>query len=255
MSYFKQFSSHQHSKSGITHFSYFSFDTPIVTVVVGPESKRKTYFVRASLLCARSDFFESALRHSWKESTTKHVELFEEEPGTFESWLQNVYGQQTETKIQEIWMSEDDNEEIRRHLTDEYTRLFGAYMLGTRLQDCLYVDMIMDCVIKVVDQTAWTPEPGIFTKAFAEHLQAIKPFREFIVDPFVHFIKPFRPYSDVVERELATEIIEKFIEVTENGISPDCGNVPWKQGTCRYHQHTLTRSRCYKDNFSRRNPS
>ncbi|KAF2121999.1 hypothetical protein BDV96DRAFT_640068 [Lophiotrema nucula] len=62
-----------------------------VEVLVGEEGKEKKFLVHKDLIASRSQFFATALSGPWKEAEDKVVKLSDDDPQTFELYVQLLY--------------------------------------------------------------------------------------------------------------------------------------------------------------------
>ncbi|KAF2797234.1 hypothetical protein K505DRAFT_358595 [Melanomma pulvis-pyrius CBS 109.77] len=68
------------------------FTSPILQIRVGQEdSDQETFAVHEDLICLRSAFFKNAMNGSWIESARRLITLPEDNPHTFELYLNIIY--------------------------------------------------------------------------------------------------------------------------------------------------------------------
>ncbi|KAL8876951.1 MAG: hypothetical protein Q9198_004938 [Flavoplaca austrocitrina] len=114
------------NKGGIADAERVSLlqDTAIATVRVGKDAK--SWILHKSLLNRHSPFFAAALNGSFKEATTNTVELDDDDPESFQLFVQWLY-----------------TGEIKADMNDLPTKACRAWALGDKLQCPAFQDSAM----------------------------------------------------------------------------------------------------------------
>ncbi|MCJ1348330.1 hypothetical protein MMC31_006561 [Peltigera leucophlebia] len=119
-----------------SHIIADSLSGGVIRVVVGSDPL-VTLHVHENVICASSDFFKAAMRSEWKESKERSIEFKDDDPETFEIYLHWLYCGTVPTR--------DDEEEPTSDV--EYLQLGKAYVLGDKLQDGTFKDVIIDVMM------------------------------------------------------------------------------------------------------------
>lgn len=112
-----------------------SLSGEIIQVIVGSDSP-VTLSVHENLICGSTDFFKIAMSSVWRESRGRSIELKDDKPHTFEIYQNWLYCGTVPTK--------DDS---RKAVETEYLQLAEAYVLGDKLRDGNFKDVIIDAML------------------------------------------------------------------------------------------------------------
>ncbi|KAF1839594.1 hypothetical protein BDW02DRAFT_456902, partial [Decorospora gaudefroyi] len=112
--------------------------SPLIKVLVGPESNRSELFIHQNIITARSKCFASALSGQWNSSETRTVNLYELDPDLTTTqvthYLETVYTNKLATR------GDDAN----------YGYLCNVYIVAEQLLDVqtrnLALQAIYECV-------------------------------------------------------------------------------------------------------------
>ena len=63
------------------------YESVPVTVIVGPESSKRTFYINEDLLTRNSQYFRAALNGNFSEGQTKNFRLEEDDPSAFERFV------------------------------------------------------------------------------------------------------------------------------------------------------------------------
>jgi hypothetical protein len=184
--------------------STYSVDT--FYVVVGYPPDQKIFTVPRKLLVRRSDFFATIRSPRWLnlcQSWAKPVDLIEEFPDTFTSYLHCV-----------CWDSVVPNARMEGDV-QRYDHLIQLYTLADRLLDFVTADLVIDKIVSSVHEQLLLP--GL------EDIQLVyyttpegSPLRRLMVDYCVyseagHLAGP----KDEYPYEYLQEVVEKFMALKE----------------------------------------
>ncbi|KAF2279433.1 uncharacterized protein EI97DRAFT_412463 [Westerdykella ornata] len=209
-----------------------------IEVVVGLEPPIP-FSVHENLICASSDFFRKAMEGDWKESKQLLVCLEDDDPDTFLVYLHWLYRGTLPVRI----------DEPGPLMNSEYLQLAKAYILGDKLQDGDFKDVVIDAMIDKCKSTAsdghrWFPV-GPVLRCMYKNTPTSSKARRLLVDIYVHH-GPGHWTSDGAEQD---EIPKDFLyEVTMAFMDKRDKNEedPTQRPTCAYHEHGPGETRCYK---------
>jgi hypothetical protein len=111
-------------------------------VVIGFPPKQGRTTVHKDIAVSRSRFFEAAFsdRRTTSTGPLRPIELVDEDPKVFCSWLQVAYTDETfTTELPNTWHFPI--------IPDDFTRLLRMYILADRLQDLHSANIIMDDLV------------------------------------------------------------------------------------------------------------
>ncbi|RFU24056.1 hypothetical protein B7463_g12285, partial [Scytalidium lignicola] len=116
----------------------------------------------------------------WKESGQRLVRLEEDDPNTFELYLHWLYRDTLPVRIDEPGPASNS----------EYLQLAKAYILGDKLQDSDFKDVVTDAMIdkcksKASDGRSWFPVGPVIKCIYDNTLESSKA-RRLLVDIYVH---------------------------------------------------------------------
>lgn len=114
-----------------------SLSGEIIQVIVGSDSP-VTLSVHENLICGSSDFFKIAMSSVWRESRGRSIELKDDKPDTFEIYQHWLYCGTVPTK---------DNSREKDKDETVYLQLAEAYVLGDKLRDGNFKDVIIDAIL------------------------------------------------------------------------------------------------------------
>ena len=118
----------------------------MINVAVGTNGN--TYPVHESLICASSDFFQTARKPEWSEGNPGVVDLSDEKPDIFEVYLHWLYFKTLSTVQDQPPTS-----------NPEYLELAQCYVLGEKLLDVKFKNAVIDAMIDVLVNQ---PEDDVF---------------------------------------------------------------------------------------------
>ncbi|KAH3941401.1 hypothetical protein HBH53_201020 [Parastagonospora nodorum] len=98
-----------------------------VKETVGDGDEQQTFDVHESLIMARSAFFKKALSGNWTEARSRHVNLPEDDPQTFENYVHHLY-----TNTLAVKPSPVPDQYVGR---EEKIELAKLYVFAEKIQD------------------------------------------------------------------------------------------------------------------------
>ncbi|KAF2641195.1 hypothetical protein P280DRAFT_479621 [Massarina eburnea CBS 473.64] len=151
-----------------------NFLQSIIKVVVGLEGQSQTFFVHERLVTDRAPFFEKALHGQLKESDDKIIELPDDSPTVFFTYLQLLYTSKLPIKAK-IGRPDDKN------LRHEYDILVELYVLAEKLQDVDTRNIAIDAMI--AKSRSEKSLPGMYNvQRIFDDTSEGSPLRQFVID-------------------------------------------------------------------------
>jgi hypothetical protein len=210
-----------------------------IEVFVGLEPPTP-FSVHEKLICASSDFFRNAMARDWKESKQRSIHLKDDDADTFELYLHWLYRGTLPVRINEPGLVGNS----------EYLQMAKAYVLGDKLQDGDFKDVIIDAIIDKCKSIAsdghkWSPV-GPVLRCIYDNTPTSSKARRLLVDIYVHngsgdWLSDWVKQDDI-PKDFLLDIAMAFLNKKEkNEESPT-----HKSSTCAYHQHGLEETLCYK---------
>ena len=100
------------------------YESVPVTVIVGPESRKRTFYINEDLLTCNSQYFRAALNGNFSEGQTKIVRLEEDEPSAFERFVRYLIHSPCSGSDDPLWSG----------LPEDYpSQQVNFYVLGDKL--------------------------------------------------------------------------------------------------------------------------
>jgi hypothetical protein len=198
------------------------------------------FSVHEKLICASSDFFRNAMARDWKESKQRSIHLKDDDADTFELYLHWLYRGTLPVRINEPGLVGNS----------EYLQMAKAYVLGDKLQDGDFKDVIIDAIIDKCKSIAsdgrnWFPV-GPVLRCIYDNTPTSSKARRLLVDIYVHdgsgdWLSDWVKQDDI-PKDFLLDIAMAFLnKKKKNEESPS-----QKSSTCAYHQHGLEKTLCYK---------
>ncbi|KAJ8112594.1 hypothetical protein OPT61_g5079 [Boeremia exigua] len=221
------------------------FDSAPVTIVAGME-RLVTYYVHRSYLTSSSDFFKNALSGGWKESSTNNIALREYRPEIVKVYVDWLYTGRICTS------NENDTDcsgstSQHGHLT-EWDDLEDCYALGGFLQDVSFKDNMLDAVIdKMIRHSLqYTGLPLMVYSTCS----AKSPHRQLALDLIIETWPAEKLNSIAREHfpaDFLADVLVNMAKVWHSGREAQ-GTAKFFHDldTCKYHEHTMNGSPCYK---------
>lgn len=206
--------------------------TDMTTILVGgglTDNGPTTFMAHKALLMTSSAFFAMSLSGGFSEARSGIVELPEEDPEFFSTFVHYVYFGRLFSKT-EATTHEDD---------EEWCILPRLYTLGERLDAPKFRDAVVSGVIdKVIESNIM---PADWAEHVYGHTVAPCPLRRLIVDfhVFVHKGKLLKKGASVDTQETCPEFLQdamhRMIDLGKDLYEQN--EYPWVVNPCRYHEH------------------
>lgn len=151
-----------------------------ITVHVGEGDGKKDYPVAKGPLCRRSKFVRSATSDTWtirlgKASKAKEVDLEDDDPEAFETYLQCVMGNSVVVKDLDV------THPTRIQSDDGFMRLISAYILADKLGDPESMNLVIDRLAQYSLAVRRIPNIDAVTCAYESTVKG-SPLRLILVD-------------------------------------------------------------------------
>ncbi|KAF2124791.1 hypothetical protein P153DRAFT_400871 [Dothidotthia symphoricarpi CBS 119687] len=222
------------------------FWSTIITVLVGEDEEVKKFLVHQDQLTISSEFFKKALSGDWEESSTRTVQLPETDVTAFGIYVKWLYSGKFYIMEDNDKSDKDEDDLIPDHELDKW---HSCYVLGSFLQDLDFKDALIDMLI----------EKARLELAFSIHLVesvydfslATSPHRELVVHAVAHvWPNPFFQIK-VLKEQPAEFLADLLVYIGPPAklriFQAQSVNDFFKDlKPCRYHEHTLNNSPCYK---------
>lgn len=220
--------------------NYCSFSAKAVLVKVG---KPATLFrVNEVLLRENSGFFAAALKQDWRESQKRVVELPEEAPHPFNTWLNWLYRRR-------VCIAPDrhDGREDGQPISDGVK----AYLCGSVLLDSDFMDAVLDALTVDLctfeDGTNFLPHEDLIALAYDKTPQ----------DSILRKLLVYRHANAKNISELITEnhdprFVLELAKLTAGSTRPPpcSGNVISAAARCDFHEHKPGVEDCYRTKYN-----
>ncbi|KAF2175249.1 hypothetical protein K469DRAFT_611324, partial [Zopfia rhizophila CBS 207.26] len=207
--------------------------------------------VHEKLICSSSDFFKNAMNRDWKESKQRLVHLEDDDPDMFQLYLHWLYRGTLPVRIDEPGPVGNS----------EYLQLAKAYILGDKLQDGDFKDVVIHAIIdkcksKASDGRHWFPV-GVILRCVYDNTPESSRARRLLVDIYVHhgsgnwlsdwwqsgkvaYSRFYQP--DDIPKDFLHDITIAFLDRRKEKEKRPTDN----SSTCAYHQHGLEEMLCYR---------
>lgn len=221
----------------------FFLESP-VTIRVGSGVTQRDFFVPKELLIKHSPFFKGALRGDWKESTSKVIELPEDDADGFHVYCCWLYGF---SPFQNMAWS-DSREHEMSAVDKDFCRLYDLWSFGMKILDRDFCDMVMDKILYFGTSTGSWPvnQMMLIYKRCSEH----DPPRLLLCDIFTRissekwYTSPYMASDAEIWNAIAVALFR-----AKRAVQP-ADDRPWIWNQCRYHWHTKDGSKCYKTKYA-----
>ena len=182
------------------HFLYRLVSGPCINLVVGEGEQLQRYSVHKALLCARSEYFESAFRIGFKEGAELEMKIPEDEPATVAAFVAWVYS----GNLDHLGLNNDLNLKL--------------YRFADKIRMVTLQNKCLDCFRDILVKRKRLPEWALVDHHFRNSLP-FDSMRKLHVDVLAcYFIKPeagIRKYLHDQEpnHDLATDVFCRLNEV------------------------------------------
>lgn len=213
-----------------------------VTIRVGPVGSIHERFVHKSLLCQNSPFFERALEKSWKEGQSNIINLPDDQVSVCDLYFAWLYGRNPFVLLKSDEYAESGRTIATTSLDEQL--FLDSWILGDKLLDHDYCDMVIDTIINHATQAGWWPYKNIFT--IYEMTPDTAPVHRFLVDIYLYvanagwdIIGP-PTFSAEAYRDITNALVAKRYSFHRSEVKP------WVRDPCVYHWHKKEHGLCYK---------
>jgi hypothetical protein len=214
------------------------------------------FVVHQYLICDNSPFFENAVAKAGRGNDSCTIELPEVSVDTFMFYFNWLYDVKTLT----ISNPQIDSLSATRKamFNTICNRLLRAYLLGTRLQDWDFCDMITDNVLELMAKfrrVCLKVGHAIFAASLED-----SPPRLLLIDMRAHAahpgwwaMDPAEVQGDYMSHEAWVQVVKGLVEAKyewTRRYNKKYYQEParlYEKNTCRYHWHTHHGTPCYKD--------
>ncbi|KAK3642403.1 hypothetical protein LTR56_010756 [Elasticomyces elasticus] len=206
--------------------------TEHLRVLVGEE--KQEFMVHKDLVITRSPFFKAAVAERWNTDPAKGIELPDDKPTVFASYLQCLYLGTVHT--------EEDEEEV-----------YNIYILADKLGDLTSANVVMDFIVKWHTTDNVVPSMESVGYAF-QHTAATSKLRQVLVAYWVHeagneyFQKGINRAVKHGFTDVCGALLKEYgrlkAEGWANGVSTTFAMLVAERPTCYYHQHDETLPPC-----------
>jgi len=196
-------------------------------IQVGTGAGVHHFHIHQDLICGQSPFFRAALNGDWKESKERKVKLPEDDPDAFHLYSNWLY--------HNTLISNNDSE--CRFKFDECRLLGKAYVLGDKLGDFEFMEVVMDGIMDIGRRSPISLTT-LITTAY-DHTPVASPLRCLLID--VYRFEGNRIWLDITERneDMLWDLAYAFLGQKTRG-------APYLTNPCLYHQHEKSGKPCYK---------
>ena len=217
-----------------------------IEVLVGPE--KKLFAVHRDVICDRSPFFRAACSERWQQGS-KAIELLDDEPETFDTYLLCVY--RNKINIGDLKSFGPEENKSEAEFEGNYNHLLRIYILADKLGDVVTTNMVIEEMIEYSAKAKLFPAAFDLQLGFAETCET-SPVQLLFVDHFVHeagvrSIEWLCSEEEVPEQLLRRVLIRRAQLEMENPLKKVCD--VYQTGftaaqKCRCHQHSSEHPRC-----------
>ncbi|KAK5717563.1 hypothetical protein LTR17_016006 [Elasticomyces elasticus] len=197
--------------------------TEHLRVLVG-EAKQE-FMVHKDLITTRSPFFKAAAAARWNSDPAKDIELPDDKPAVFASYLQCLYMGPVLTEV--------------RSLVD-------LYVLADKLGDLTSMNAAVDCIVQFYENHKCVPANWA-TKYIFRSTVAGSQLRQLVTDYWVHGIA-YDDFQDSIkvlaedgETEVCAALLSEFVRVLaekpQSKVWEAFDQQVSKRPKCQYHQH------------------
>lgn len=202
-----------------------------------------SYTVHKNLICEHSQFFKTATKQEWLEESQEPIHLPEDDPDVFQVYLHWLYTNTLPTRINTSgWIG-----------NAEYIQLAKAYVLGDKLQDGDFQDVVIDMIVdkckwQSIDGGKWYPAGEIVQKIYDNTLSNSKA-RCLLVDIYVSHGSGSWLYDYSKPHDIPKEFI---YDLTVSFLDKRKNDPMIKSSLCEYHQHSPGAKNCYRTRLAKR---
>jgi len=171
---------------------------------------KKKFHIHIGTLTATSDFFKNAMKPRWRANSKKQIDLSDEEPEDFESYVNWLYSRKVA---------------VTRPLVGRHIQLARLYVLGERLVDETFQNAVLSAMIyHAVERDSFPPEAAI-NIIYSGTGSASSPARRLMVDMFVYACDE----DWIITGSLIEETSVEFVDDLVRGFIRSCTKYPINQ--------------------------
>lgn len=213
---------------------------------VGKPAQCQDFVIHKDLVTSNSQLFASALSRNWKEGRSGVVSLPEDDPDAFEIYVSWLYKRSPFTS--EALLAPSSEQSTSLSPLKQVERFISAYLLGDKLLDDDFCDMIIDALLEYsAARNAWPTKQAerIFLISPPE-----SPQRNLLPDIVVH--RGNAAWFNASSKNILGYSSEALIAITRGLLLSRGKNTlareawPWVVDPCVYHRHKKTQKQCYK---------
>ena len=212
-----------------------SYGSDVITFHVGKD-KPRDFVIHDSVIISRSDFVRLAISKDWKEAKDRIIPLPDDDPDTFELYQKWLYAGH-------IYTANPDPEKTAK----EYERLVKAYLLGEKLIDTVFKDVIIDCIISKLRST------GVFDPRLTNLVYDNTPLNS-ALSRLWRDVYVWTGSADWLDESKLGDFVNAEFSVELNRIQMSFragempGNAQFISNACHYHEHGV--ETCYRGAIS-----
>lgn len=216
-----------------------SFAANPVLVKVGTPAT--LFYADEILLRENSAFFAAALKRDWREGQERTVELPEECPFAFNTWLNWI-----NRRLLHLAPGPNQTRTEYAHMS----RITKAYILGSVLLDAEFMDAVAD-VLTVETCTrengkCIVPPGTLITLAYDKTPPSSK-LRKFLVHRFANCGNVSELVTEDVDSRFLVDLTKFLADITRP--APHCHNVISATAGCEFHEHKPGVENCYRTKY------
>lgn len=183
-----------------------------VEIHVGRGTNSSIFYVHQTVLCSRSPFFKSALASNsdWKERQEHRILLPDDDPTAFHLYIHWLYFH----TLPIIHGSADEDNE------PEYLDLAKAYILGDKLLDYSFTDIIIDTTLEksrfeIHDGNYWFPGDRVVEYVYRHTVEG-SPIRRLLVDFYAYHGTPEWGTARTFPKPFLFELTQAFLNLNSS---------------------------------------
>jgi hypothetical protein len=257
--------------------------TDTFDVLVGKAPSSQRFTLHSNVFIARSGFFKAARKPEWLNDPTKPVDLQNEEPEVFSTYLNYVYfgvgalqinadepqddrGAEeyedlgpdaflcSEAEHAARYKEEFGSRRMYSRYLDQGHRIFAdLYLLADRLRDLETCNSVIDELIRFSDKGGRTFNGDVIRRVYDATAHG-NPLRKMVRDECVYQVYSSDYMDSHVEPghpEFSRDVMVEFLRLRDSNLNENVGDV-YKlhvghrkyTDKCHYHQHDETHPRC-----------
>ncbi|KAF2260985.1 hypothetical protein CC78DRAFT_536017 [Lojkania enalia] len=201
-------------------------ETEMLEIHVGTEDQLEKFFVYEGVIVDRSPFFANAMKPEWaeKRKNSRVVELPDDDPAAFALYMQWMF-----TRRLPI-LPEDEESSCS---FEEFATLSNAYVLGERLMDNDWKNVIADCYVQFARSSKPYYPSNEDIRIIYEGTREGSPIRQLLVDIYCSRGKADWLENDShLPRDFLLQVTSALLKIRTVVQSV---SRPWKNSHEQYH--------------------